>query len=291
MRSLPPLFLALTLGLGAPALAQTGTLDQFSPFTGEAAGQGGQSASYNGSTNFLVWQAEVEAGMSGTLEGFEMEFLGAPTGSHIDVRVRLGGGWNTGPAVWTGSFDTAVAAWTTHFFDTSAANIQLNAGDLFVIELQGNDTGMNIGGSYVPPATGGALYPNFLYLNGPGCFSDCGWRIGFHTYMLTGGLQLALTGTCGGAMTAQVGGGTPNGTAAIIYCFGPGGPIAIPPGNPCAGTLLDLNNTATLGGLVNLGPSGNGQLGPVNVPSGACGVVRVQALDLGSCQTSNVVQL
>ncbi|TAH34332.1 MAG: hypothetical protein EYC70_15405 [Planctomycetota bacterium] len=287
------LSLVATLGLvlaSPAALAQTGTLDQLSPFTSEAGALGGQSASYNGSTSFLVWQAEVQAGIAGTLEGFELEFLGAATGSHIDVRVRLGGGWNTGPVVWSGSYDTTQTSYHSYFFDTTSANIVLNPGDLFVIEMQGNDTGMNIGGSYVPPPNP-PLYPNFLYLLGPGCFADCGWRIGFHTYMLGGGLQLSVTGTCGAQMTAQVGGGTANGQAAVIYCLGPGGPIAIPGGRPCAGTMLDLNNTATLGGVVNLGPGGNGQLGPVNVPSGACGVVRVQALDLTSCATSNVVQL
>ena len=292
MRSLHSLSLAFIASFGVPALAQTGTLDQFSPLYSEAAAYGGQSASFNGDAGFLVWQAEVQAGVTGRLEGFEMEFLGAATGSHIDVRVRLGSGWNTGPEVWSGSFDTALAAWATHFFDTSAANIQLQAGDLFVIELQGNDTHMNIGGSYVAPAIGNALYPNYLYLNGPGCFADCGWRIGFHTYMQPGGgLQLAIGGTCGGPMTVQVSGGTPNGRAAIVYCFGPGGPTAIPPGNACAGTMLDLNSTAVVRDFVDLGPSGNGQTGPVNIPSGACGTVRVQAVDLGTCLTSNVVQL
>jgi hypothetical protein len=107
----------------------------------------------------------------------------------------------------------------------------------------------------------------------------------------TRSLTLTITGACGGQMTARVDGGTPNGSAALVYCFGPGGPTVIPPGFSCPGVILDLNKNARLGAVLALDAAGSGTLIPVHVPSGACGIVRVQALDLTTCAASNVVTL
>ena len=60
------------------------------------------------------------------------------------------------------------------FVNATSAGIQLVPGTLFVIEMQGQNTGTGIQGTYVPPTSGGPAYAEPLFLNGPGCFADCG---------------------------------------------------------------------------------------------------------------------
>ncbi|TAH34488.1 MAG: hypothetical protein EYC70_16260 [Planctomycetota bacterium] len=103
--------------------------------------------------------------------------------------------------------------------------------------------------------------------------------------------HLQVVGTCGGAMNFQVSGATPGGTVRLVYSSSTGS-FTIPAGSPCAGTQLGLDRPINLAPItINIGPGGNGQSGSVNVPVGACGVVNVQALDLGSCTASNVILL
>ncbi|MFG0330178.1 MAG: hypothetical protein ACF8PN_09800 [Phycisphaerales bacterium] len=91
-------------------------------------------------------------------------------------------------------------------------------------------------------------------------------------------------------MTLEATGATPNSNVAFIYAFGTGS-VAIPNGNPCAGTILDLaGGSAQLGAVVTSDASGTATVTP-NVPAAACGVVVVQALDVATCDTSNVVEL
>ena len=57
------------------ANAQTGTQDQLSPAT---------NAGFNGDAPFLIWQQEVQAGLSGTLEGFSLTLTGN-VGAQLNV--------------------------------------------------------------------------------------------------------------------------------------------------------------------------------------------------------------
>jgi hypothetical protein len=164
------------------ALAQTGTLDQVSPFNG-----GGSGAWFNVDATTLTWQCQVRVGLAGPLEGFNLK-LDGPAGAQVDVSVRIGDGWNTGAIAFTTSptpITKALTGYEVVFVNTTSAGINLNVGDTFVIELHGNGTQCGIIGSYIDPNLGPALYPEPLFLNGPGCFAGCGWRIGFETYMLT----------------------------------------------------------------------------------------------------------
>ncbi|TDJ65972.1 MAG: hypothetical protein E2O39_17240 [Planctomycetota bacterium] len=168
---------SLAVLLAAPGtFAQTGTLDQVSPFG---------NAWYNIGPPILTWQQQVRVGVGGQLEGFQLTFSGN-AGAYCDLFLRVGDGWNIGPVVWMGSYTKAITGNELAFFDVTSASIQLTVGDTFVIETHGNDTGMGLIGSYVDPTMGPALYPENLYLNGPGCYAGCGWRHGFETWMLTG---------------------------------------------------------------------------------------------------------
>jgi hypothetical protein len=172
---------ALAIVLAASAQAQTGTLDQVCPIGGTPPSQ---QAWFNGDAPSLVWQIQSDTGLAGVLEGFNLTLDGAP-GAQVDVRLRMGAGWNTGPAVFTQQLTKAIQGWETVFVDVSSVNQVVAVGNKFVIELQGNSTGCGLIGSYVPPP-GTPVYPEFLYLGGPGCFVDCGWRIAFDTFVVTG---------------------------------------------------------------------------------------------------------
>jgi len=172
---------ALTLALPVAALAQTGTIDQVSPYPPTPPVQ---TAGFNGSTSSLIWQQQVRVGLAGQLEGFELHFNGS-IGSTIDARVRIGDGWNTTPVVFTtvvtnqtGNYDEIA------FVNCTSANLQFVVGSTFVIELQGHDDGGGFLGSYAPPPLTPA-YPEELYLDPgqPGCFADCHWRMAFTSFM------------------------------------------------------------------------------------------------------------
>jgi hypothetical protein len=175
----------LALALAPASRAQSGTIDQVSPYP-----NGSGSAGYN-TVSSLVWQMQVRAGLTGTLEGFTLNCTG-PAGDTLAVRIRMGAGWNTGPAVFTG---TLVKPTSTNFenvfVDTTSAAILLHGNDLFVIEVQGNTGSVGLDGSYVQPP-GFPLYAEPLFLGGPGCFTDCGWRIAFTTYVLGGSTIFCL---------------------------------------------------------------------------------------------------
>lgn len=266
----------LLLALLAPA--QTGTLDQSSPMG---------NAWFNVGVNSLTWQIEIKTGIAGTLEGFEVEISSANIGSTVDFEVIRGGGWNVGAPLWSGTLATAVggSSWERFFVDVSSAGINLSAGELWVIRTVGNSTA-GIRGEYVAPP-GTPPYPQPLYLNGPGCFADCGWRIGFNTYMLTGpsGPHLTLTGACPGPVTLSFTGATPFTNLAVLH--GPAGSF-VKNSNPCFGLALAINNPS-LGGFVPMNANGAGALF-FNAPPGACGRT-VQGVDLTSCLPSNPIVL
>lgn len=272
MRSLLPLPLLLAL---APALAaQTGTQDQSSPFG---------NAWFNGGSPGLTWQAEVACGIAGNLEGFELMLQGS-AGATLDVAVKVGSGWNMGAAVWSGTLTTnGTGGWEHFFVDTSAANIALTVGSLFVIEMAGV-TGVGIQGQYdAPPAT--PPYPEELYLNGPGCFADCGWRIGFVTWMEQGGPVLTKTGTCPGPVTLTVSDATPRGPVAILYGF-PGSYTRT--GATCNGLTIGISQP-TLAGVIRANANGIANIN-FNSPPGLCGR-SVIGIDLRSCTATNIITL
>jgi len=102
-------------------------------------------------------------------------------------------------------------------------------------------------------------------------------------------ISLTAAGPCPGQMTLTAGGNTPGGRVAFLRASGVGSQ-RIPNNNPCAGTILGLNQTAE---LVDTRFANNQGVATIsgNVPANACGRVFVQALDIQSCLTSNVLGL
>lgn len=103
-----------------------------------------------------------------------------------------------------------------------------------------------------------------------------------------GGLQLDIAGACPGVNTATVTGATPSGSVAIGFSA-TAGSFTIPGGFVCGGTVLGLGGTPTLAAVVSANASGTASLAG-NVPAALCGF-SVQAVDLTTCATSNVVTL
>ena len=189
----------------AVAAAQTGVPDQVSPYG---------PIGFNGDAPSLVWQQEVQAGATGQLEGFELRLSGQ-IGSHVDVRIRMGGGWNTSPAVFT----TTVWALGNSppilvFVNCMSAGINLVPGTTFVIEFTGTGTGVWMSGTSVAPP-GAPLYGPNLFLNGPGCYSNCGKRFTFTTYVIPMASLAYCTAKLNalGCMPLIISSGTPSATA------------------------------------------------------------------------------
>lgn len=104
-------------------------------------------------------------------------------------------------------------------------------------------------------------------------------------------MQLSIGGPCPGDLYAAVTGAAPRDVVAFLYSVGAGGPFTIPPGQPCAGTVLELAPNAQVASVAGAGRRGNARSGVFQAPVGACGQLRIQALNLTTCETSNVVEV
>lgn len=100
------------------------------------------------------------------------------------------------------------------------------------------------------------------------------------------GLTFTIDSACpnSGAATMTATGGS-GGDIAFVYASGVGS-FVIPGGFTCAGTELGLAGPPTVGGTASGDPA---VLNLSFVPSGACGTTFVQAIDITTCETSNVV--
>ena len=129
-----------------------------------------------------VWQQVVRVGMDGVLDSFEVTVEG-PAAAEVELRLRVGDGWNVGPVVWSALYAKTSPDQERPVFDVRAAGIALQAGETFVLEAEGNGSGAELVGRYMHPQVGPPGYPEELFLNGPGQYLDGGWRIGFRTWM------------------------------------------------------------------------------------------------------------
>lgn len=280
MRFLP--LCTLFAVLSAPLSAQSGVLDQNSPFG---------NASFNTDSTTLTWQQQVRVGVGGTLEGLTFEMYSPAPGS-VDVSVRLGAGWTTNPVLWQGTAATVglgAGVWETVYVDCLSAGIVLNANDLFVIELTGTGSGVWARGDFVAPP-GIPSYPEPLYLNGgPGVYAGGGWTIGFQTWMVTGPASpaLSLIGTCPGPATILCQNMTPGGQVYIGYGATLGA-WTIPSGS-CAGAVVPLVAPTLL--FVATADAIGDVVIPGVIPPQACGVINLLGFDVSGCLATNPLLL
>jgi hypothetical protein len=161
-----------------PAFGQFGTPDQASPIHPD------QPATFNLDAPFLVWQQQIRAGVSGQLEGVSIGAVGPPT-AQITLKIRPGAASSTEPPLFESAVRKSRDGEEIIFVNMTSAGILLDAGDVFVMDTQGNGTGFVLLGSHVPQESGlPPLYPEPLFLNGSEF--PPGWRHGFITFMLIG---------------------------------------------------------------------------------------------------------
>ncbi len=126
-------FAATVLALSAvPAMAHaTSVLDQNNPV----------QPLYTSLSNLsgVTYEQSVTAGLSGELTGIELYTVASPAVSDV-VSIRVG---STTVYSATVSLSASLSSpfYTGTYIDVSAANISLNAGDLFYIAVTGNGTG------------------------------------------------------------------------------------------------------------------------------------------------------
>jgi hypothetical protein len=98
-------------------------------------------------------------------------------------------------------------------------------------------------------------------------------------------LALDISGACPGRLTIAARGATPNGRVHFLRATGSGN--AVWPAGPCAGTQLGLDGSVKR--LRTLTADANGIVSfTINAPPGVCGVCLVQAIDIGTCSTTDV---
>jgi hypothetical protein len=182
-------FFAIAGTACSACLAQTGTPDQLSPMS---------NANYNLSAATLTWQQQIRTGIDGQLEGITLTFTGN-AGAQADLRIRLGAAWSLNSPVFSTTVVKSMNGLEVIFVDMTAANIILSIDEIFVLETQGDGSGLGLQGSYIaPPGTPEYLEP--LWLNSS-VFAE-GWRHGFQTYMLPGGG--VCYANCDGSTTAPI---------------------------------------------------------------------------------------
>jgi hypothetical protein len=102
---------------------------------------------------------------------------------------------------------------------------------------------------------------------------------------------LGTLGQTGGPMGAQAWGATPGGDVVLLAALGPAGVAQIPAGRPCAGATLDLNATYRAAAVLRADAQGHALAGPFRAPAAVAGSLRLQALDLTTCTTSNLARV
>lgn len=100
---------------------------------------------------------------------------------------------------------------------------------------------------------------------------------------------LWVGGTTNGPMSVKLSGASANANVAVAWSKGTGaaGPTAIPTGFPCAGTLISLKSNMQLLTVLHTNIDGEASTSPQFVPAGARRTIRMQAIDLSTCETSN----
>lgn len=131
-----------------------------------------------------------------------------------------------------------------------------------------------------------------LYIGGGNSFDPGVGPGALYKFSPGGGYRLSVSGVCPGRVTIEWSGAPPRQQQGLLFARGMGNQV-IPPGNPCAGTVLGLNgNQLRLvdpPGFFSTGNSGSGSFSG-QAASGACGGF-LQLIQGGSCALSNVVQV
>jgi hypothetical protein len=232
-------------------------------------------------TNGQQFEQQIRAGLSGQLEGITFYFYAVSlAGTSVTVNV-----YEDATSCLSGSETVSFTETYTvsqagvveeYFMDMTAANIQLQAGETFVVEFINDPNG------------GGAT----TLRAGSGGYSEPACMLGFPrpdnaafcTSMVGGGPSLDFAGTCPGPVDVFIDGITPGGSVAVVKGNALGSSAI--PGGPCAGQGLDISGPSLVTIVPDNDNDGSIQSTP-NLNAGVCGKP-IQVVDVNTCETSNV---
>ena len=169
--------------------------------------------------------------------------------------------------------------------------IDVNPGFLGTFDLAKsicfNDVGvlyaLDFGLWVMEPTTGVSNFVDFTY---PGILGGVEYIPGPNQVM-----SLWQTEKVGVPTELKIRGATPNARVAIFLSDDRPGSIPIPTGLPCAGTLIDLHpGMLRVARVARADLNGEIRLGPTTLPPQAQGHLRMQAIDLSTCVTSNRIE-
>lgn len=166
----------------AVASAGGAVLDQVSPYT---------NTSFNMLTSDMNWQQEVVVGLSGPL--VQVDVYVTQAGS-CTFYINTGAPWQGDPPDYSTTFVASGTGWQS--IGVASAGLSFLPGDRFVLGFIGQNTLLNLGGSWLPP--GGEYVPGNLYLNGAS-FATGAYDVAFRTYVPgPGTLALCAVGILAG---------------------------------------------------------------------------------------------
>ncbi len=276
------LTIAVTSASSITASAQLGDLDQFSPYT---------DAWFNLDASILTWQQQVRAGVDGQLEGVALHLTGITGQSELELTIGVGDAWSNNLVFTTNVILEEISAW--HYIEMTDANIQLKAGDTFVIQTKGNDTGMELHGSWVE-LPGQPEYPEPLYLNNQN-YADGQWRHALKTYMLNDANDCVALKVdplvAGKNIKWEIAGADPHAQGVIVYGTKPGSTQVNGYANYCADFGIQGINQNRIVGFWTADASGDATI-TKTIPAKYIGQrILTQAAQRGTCPdpcTSNI---
>lgn len=204
-------------------------------------------------------------------------FMSAGVGSAETLTIGLyenGLPGQGGTLIAAGTGLVSPGVWTDLFWPA----VPVNPGSTYYLDLSPT-AGMCYAGSTSNPYAGGQMYANAGYVSFPS------FDYAFRTYTESGPM-LTITGTCPN-LVLNIADATPS--SLIAFVSGRSAASFVVPNGACAGTILGVS-PPVVRVVVSTFPSGRISIA-VNPPPVACGTLFLQAVEVGSCGTSNVVAL
>ena len=237
-----------------------------------APGDSTRNGTYSGSAYLFDVPTATQIAKLLPSDGASSEYFGhsvAICGSMAIVGARSDGdnGYNSGSAYLVDTSDPANPAQIAKLLPSDGAmsdffgwSVAISGSTAIVGARDDDDNGLQSGSAYLFDADNGV--PIFT---------------------------LAFSGECPGRVVVfTVTNATPGGRVAFVHGLSDG-PTTIPITLPCAGTVLEVGNP-NLGARIIFADACGVAVLNTSVPHAACGQLRVQALDLSSCETSEVVR-
>ncbi|HEX9792814.1 MAG TPA: hypothetical protein VGC54_02415 [Planctomycetota bacterium] len=258
----------------------------------QVAGGSGSPWGWLNSTNAAVSVNDAFSGAGMVEDGFANSLAG------VVVEVFFAGGVTNGPGadvvMLDAQFDSGtyfISADHDGFGTEATVTPAVNTGEVRAYYYE-----HNAGGPFTATVYGGELDLSAIGVGAGASVTRIRFRMESSSCDPIGlgaivpDFSLTITGPCPGSVTVDVSGATPSGSVAFATALGTGS-FVIPGGFPCAGTVLGLSSAGITHRTTRTADAAGNISFPATAPAGACGRLFVQAIDLTTCATTNVVAL